>query len=77
MLTDLRLLAEHHMLLFKLDFLRRGHIADIMKNELAQKGPLSFAKSVAAHARPRRRIPRWRRATAPGRSCPRARWAAA
>jgi hypothetical protein len=45
-LADLRLLAEHHMTLFKLDFLRRGHIADIMKNELAQKGPLQFAKSV-------------------------------
>ena len=34
------------MLMFKLDFLRRGHISDIMKNQLAQKGPLSFAKSV-------------------------------
>jgi hypothetical protein len=45
-LADLRLLAEHHMTLFKLDFLRRGHIADLMKNELAQKGPLQFAKSV-------------------------------
>jgi ubiquinone biosynthesis protein Coq4 len=45
-LADLRLLAEHHMTLFKLDFLRRGHISDIMKNELAQKGPLQFAKSV-------------------------------
>jgi hypothetical protein len=45
-LADLRLLAEHHMTIFKLDFLRRGHIADIMKNELAQRGPLNFAKSV-------------------------------
>ena len=45
-LADLRLLAEHHMTLFKLDFLRRGHISDLMKNELAQKGPLQFAKSV-------------------------------
>src|SRR5882724_9660602 len=45
-LADLRLLAEQHMLLFKLDFLRRGHIADIMKNELRNKGPLGFAKSV-------------------------------
>ena len=34
------------MTIFKLDFLRRGHIADVMRNELAQKGPLSFAKSV-------------------------------
>jgi hypothetical protein len=45
-LADLRLLAEQHMLLFKLDFLRRGHIADIMKNELRNKGPLGLAKSV-------------------------------
>jgi hypothetical protein len=47
MLADLRLLAEQHMLLFKLDFLRRGHIADIMKNELRNKGLFGFAKSVA------------------------------
>ncbi len=46
MLRDLRLLAEHHMTIFKLDFMRRGHIGDIMRNELAQKGPLSFAKSI-------------------------------
>ena len=46
LLGDLRLLAEHHMTIFKLDFLRRGHIGDIMRNELAQKGPLSFARSV-------------------------------
>ena len=46
-LADLRLLAEQHMLLFKLDFLRRGHIADIMKNELRNKGLFGFAKSVA------------------------------
>ena len=45
-LADLRLLAERHMLLFKLDFLRRGHIADIMKNELHNRGLLGFAKSV-------------------------------
>ena len=45
-LADLRLLAEQHMLLFKLDFLRRGHIADIMKNELRNKGLFGFAKSV-------------------------------
>ena len=45
-LADLRLLAERHMLVFKLDFLRRSQIADIMKNQLAQKGPLSVAKSV-------------------------------
>ncbi len=45
-LADLRLLAEQHMLLFKLDFLRRGHIADLMKNELRNRGLLGFAKSV-------------------------------
>jgi len=45
-LTDIRLLAEGHMLLAKLDFLRRGHIKDIFKNQLEQKGPLGLAKSV-------------------------------
>ncbi len=45
-LADLRLMAEGHMLIARLDFLRRGHIADIMKNELRQKGPFRFAKSV-------------------------------
>ncbi len=44
--TDLRRLAEHQMLIFKLDFLRRSQVADIMKNQLEQKGPLSLAKSV-------------------------------
>ncbi|MDI1284815.1 MAG: hypothetical protein PSV46_10490 [Reyranella sp.] len=45
-LADVRLLAEKHMTLFKLDFLRRSQIADIMKDQLSQKGPLSLAKSV-------------------------------
>jgi hypothetical protein len=45
-LHDLRLLAENHMLVFKLDVLRRSQIGDIMKNELEQKGPLGLAKSV-------------------------------
>ena len=45
-LADLRLLADHHMTIFKLALLRRGHIGDIMRNELALKGPLGFAKSV-------------------------------
>lgn len=45
-LTDIRLLAEQHMTLFKLDFLRRSQIADIMKNQLEQKGPLGLAKAV-------------------------------
>ena len=34
------------MLVFKLDFLRRSQVADIMKNQLEQKGPLGLAKSV-------------------------------
>ena len=45
-LTDLRRLAEHQMLLFRLDFLRRGHIADIMRNQLDQHGLIGLAKSV-------------------------------
>jgi hypothetical protein len=45
-LTDLRLLAERHMTIFKIDFLRRSQIADIMKNQLEQKGPLGLVKSV-------------------------------
>ena len=45
-LTDLRRLAEHQMLIFKLDFLRRSQIADIFKNQLEQKGPLGLVKSV-------------------------------
>jgi hypothetical protein len=45
-LADLRLIAEGHMLIAKLDFLRRGHIKDIMQDQLEQKGPLGFAKSV-------------------------------
>jgi len=45
-LNDLRLLADNHMTIFKLDLLRRGHIGDIMRNELAQQGPLGFVKSV-------------------------------
>src|SRR5262245_32519312 len=45
-LADLQLLVEHHMTLFKLDFLRRGHIADMLKNQLRQKGLFNLAKSV-------------------------------
>ena len=45
-LTDIRLIAEGHMLIAKLDFLRRGHIGDIFRDQLALKGPLGFAKSV-------------------------------
>src|SRR5216684_1287423 len=45
-LRDLRLLAENHMLVFKLDVLRCSQVGDIMKNQLEQKGPLGLAKSV-------------------------------
>ena len=45
-LADLKLLADGYLTIFKLDFLRRGHIKDIFKNQLEQKGPLSLAKSV-------------------------------
>jgi len=44
--TSLRRLAEEHMLLYKLDLLRRGHIKDIFKNQLEQHGPLGLVKSV-------------------------------
>lgn len=44
--TGLRRLAEEHMLLFKLDFLRRSQIADIFKNQLEQHGPLGLVKGV-------------------------------
>jgi ubiquinone biosynthesis protein Coq4 len=44
--TSLHRLAEEHMLLYKLDLLRRGHIKDIFKNQLDQKGPLGLVKSV-------------------------------
>ncbi len=45
-LTDLRRLTEHHMLLFKLDFLRRSQVGDIMRDQLDQHGVLGLAKSV-------------------------------
>jgi hypothetical protein len=45
-LADLRLLADGYLTIFKLDFLRRGHIKDIFKNQLEQKGALALAKSV-------------------------------
>ncbi len=43
---DLRALTEHHMLTFRLDFLRRGHIADIMRDQFDQHGLFGLAKSV-------------------------------
>jgi hypothetical protein len=40
-------LAEHHLTLFKLDFLRRSHIADMAKNELANEGFVGLVKAFA------------------------------
>src|SRR5262249_1214141 len=74
-LADLPLLAEHHMTPFKLDFLRRGPIAHMLKNQLRQKGLFNLAKSVL-ELRACAKIRRLPRATAPGRSCPKGRWAA-
>ncbi len=45
-ITDLRRLTEGHMLVFKLDFIRRSQVGDIMKDQLEQKGPLGLVKSV-------------------------------
>jgi hypothetical protein len=44
--TDLRRLAEHQMMLFKLDFLRRSQVGEIMRNQLDQHGVVGLAKSV-------------------------------
>lgn len=43
----LRELAEHHMVLFRLDFLRRSHIADAAKAVLHRDGFMALAKSIA------------------------------
>ena len=45
-ITDLRRLAEHHMVLFKADFLRRSQIGSIMRNQLEQHGLVGMIKSV-------------------------------
>ncbi len=45
-LNDLRLLAERHMLLFKLDFLRRSQVGDILRDQFQQHGLVSLVKSV-------------------------------
>ena len=41
-------LANHHMVLFKLDFLRRSHIADMLKGAAHRDGYLATARSFAA-----------------------------
>ena len=40
-------LAHHHMVLFRLDFLRRSHLADMARGALHRDGFLAVAKSVA------------------------------
>ena len=45
-LRELQRLTEHQMLLFRIDFMRRGHIADIMRNQLDQHGLLGLTRSV-------------------------------
>lgn len=45
-LTDLRRLTEGQMLLFKLDFLRRSQVGDIMRDQLDQHGLLGLAKGI-------------------------------
>ena len=41
-------LAQHHMILFRLDFMRRSHIADMLKGEAARDGIFATAKAFAA-----------------------------
>jgi hypothetical protein len=45
-LRDLRQLTQHHMVLFRFDFWRHGHIGEIMRNQLDQHGILGLAKGV-------------------------------
>jgi hypothetical protein len=41
-------LIDHHMALFKLDFLRRSHIADMVKQQLHHEGFLGTLKGLAS-----------------------------
>ncbi len=41
-------LAHHHMVLFRLDFLRRSHIADMAHGAVRRDGFIALAKSLAA-----------------------------
>jgi hypothetical protein len=45
-LHDLRLLTRHHMVLFRIDFWRHGHIGEMMRNQLDQHGILGLARGV-------------------------------
>jgi hypothetical protein len=44
----LRELAEHHMVLFRLDFMRRSHLADAARISIHEKGFIATAKTIAA-----------------------------
>jgi hypothetical protein len=44
----LRELAEHHMVLFRLDFMRRSHLADAAKISIMEKGFIATAKAIAS-----------------------------
>jgi hypothetical protein len=44
----LRELAEHHMVLFRLDFMRRSHLADAARISIHEKGFIATAKAIAA-----------------------------
>lgn len=44
--TDLRRLAERHMLLFRLDFLRRSQVGEILHQQYERSGAVGLAKSV-------------------------------
>ena len=41
-------LAHHHMVLFRLDFLRRSHLADMLRGAVHRDGFIATAKSFAA-----------------------------
>src|SRR5260221_3879134 len=41
-------LAHHHMVLFRLDFMRRSHIADMVRGAVRREGFIATAKSFAA-----------------------------
>jgi hypothetical protein len=41
-------LAHHHMVLFRLDFMRRSHIADMVRGSVHREGFIATAKSFAA-----------------------------
>ena len=41
-------LAHHHMVLFRLDFMRRSHIADMVRSAVKRDGFIATAKALAA-----------------------------